>query len=185
MKASTQKQNKKTTKAAFGRKVMKAFAQLAKDKETSSRFCRTTTAARYWMCFSKWLAEHPGKLADETALDFMHSLANAMTSCELAYVLQFETQPSIVRFLADEIEQAIRRESVPERLQMRRRILRDGLHKPFYQGVSVAKLAEQTGSHFINVSTPQCVSAPPICAAKDCNRIAGFSRPGASHTANP
>lgn len=150
MKAPDQDRTAETKEAAFGRKFLKAFARLAKDKETTRRFCRTTTAAQYWMCLSKWLAEHPKKTSDSTVLGCMRSLANAMTSAELAYVLQFETEPCIVRLLAGQITRTVRRETTADRLHERRKILSDGLCKPFLDGVSVAELAERTGTHFIN-----------------------------------
>ena len=86
--------------------------QLAEDPETTARYERATRGAKEWFCYSRWCSETEG-----IAVEYQKSLLSWMMPTEIAYVLQFETNPRLIESLKAGMLVAMDRVTTPERVR--------------------------------------------------------------------
>ena len=92
--------------------IQKYKAALTEDQECCVRFNRATRGAKEWLCYSRWCRETE-KVADE----YQKSLLTWMMPTEIAYVLQFETNPRLIESLKAAMVAAMERVTSPERVR--------------------------------------------------------------------
>ena len=101
-------------------KNMQAIAKtLATDPETKDRYERATAGGKEWFSFSRWVAEDMARWNDAEAEEYRDTLAARLGSTDIAYVLQYETNPDVVAYLKQRLVAAVERETTPERLAKR------------------------------------------------------------------
>ena len=99
---------------------MQAIAKtLATDPETKDRHERATDGGKEWFIFSRWVAENRTRWNDAEAEEYRDTLAARLGSTDIAYVLQYETNPNVVAYLKERLVAAIERETTPEQLAKR------------------------------------------------------------------
>lgn len=119
---------------------------LATDPETKDRYGKAAKGGKEWFCFSRWIAEDISRWNDAEAMAYRDELAAWLASTDIAYVLQYETNPKVVAYLKEKLIAAVERETSNERLRRRARILGNGLErKPVYHGSTTRRLAAQYG----------------------------------------
>ena len=92
---------------------------LATDPETKDRYERATDGGKEWFSFSRWVAEDMTRWDDAEAEEHRDTLAARLGSADIAYVLQYETNPDVVAYLKHRLVAAVERETTPERLAKR------------------------------------------------------------------
>lgn len=101
-------------------KEMQAIAKaLATDPETNDRYEKATKGSREWFCFSRLVAEAKTRWNDAAAAEYREALVDRLVSTDIAYVLQYETNPKVVAYLKKWLVAAVERETAPERLAKR------------------------------------------------------------------
>ena len=79
---------------------MQAIAKaLATDPETNDRYEKATKGSREWFCFSRLVAEAKTRWNDAAAAEYREALVDRLVSTDIAYVLQYETNPKVVAYL--------------------------------------------------------------------------------------
>ena len=117
--------------------------RLSDDPETKDRYERATRGGREWLAFSAWIDEDGSRWADAGVVRYRDMLADWLVLTDIAYVLQFETNPLTIAFLKDRLLPTAKRETMPERIDRKRRKLDMGLHRSFLRGTSVYGLSRQ------------------------------------------
>ena len=92
--------------------IQKYKSVLAEDPECCVRFNRATQGAKEWLCYSRWCRETEG-----IAGEYQKSLLSWMMPTEIAYVLQFETNPRLIESLKAGMLVAMDRITAPERVR--------------------------------------------------------------------
>ena len=117
--------------------------RLSDDPETRDRYERATRGGREWLAFSAWIDEDGSRWTDAGVIRYRDMLADWLVLTDIAYVLQFETNPLTIAFLKDRLLPTAKRETMPERIDRKRRKLDMGLHRSFLRGTSVYGLSRQ------------------------------------------
>lgn len=86
--------------------------RLAVDSETAARYERATRGAKEWLCYSRWCRE-----TKRIEVEYQMSLLSWMMPTEIAYVLQFETNPRLIESLKTGMLVAMDRVTTPERVR--------------------------------------------------------------------
>ena len=86
--------------------------RLAEDSETAARYERATRGAKEWLCYSSWCRE-----TKRIEVEYQMSLLSWMMPTEIAYVLQFETNPRLIESLKTGMLVAMDRVTTPERVR--------------------------------------------------------------------
>lgn len=120
-----------TSKKNFYENMQAMAKALASDRETKSRYAKASEGGREWMCLSRWIAEDKSRWNDQETMEYRDSLAAWLGSLDIVYVLQFETDADVVKYLKKRLVAAIKRETTKKRLKRRREIIERGLYKPW------------------------------------------------------
>lgn len=126
---------------------MRAVAKiLSKSPETKDRYAKARHGGKEWFCFSYWIAKNHTRWNDKEVIEYRDSLVSWLGSVDIAYVLQYETDARVVEYLKERLALAVERETTPERLKGRIRILSNGLYKkPVYGKSTTGQLASSYG----------------------------------------
>ena len=92
---------------------------ITNDPETKDRYANATDRGKEWLCFSTWLAKNRGRWKDREAAELRDHIANRLSSTDVAYVLQFETDIDVVAYLKARLIAAANRETTPRQLAER------------------------------------------------------------------
>lgn len=92
---------------------------LATDPETKNRYKKATNGGKEWFCFSQWVAEDVTRWNNAEAVEYRDALAAWLVSTDIAYVLQYETNPDVIAYLKERLVAAVERETTPERIAKR------------------------------------------------------------------
>ena len=92
---------------------------LSKDPETQDRYASATNRGKRWLCFSAWLANNRERWQDREAAECRDRIANRLSSTDITYVLQFETDIDVVAYLKAKLIAAANRETTPMQLAKR------------------------------------------------------------------
>ena len=92
---------------------------LAADPETKDRYEKATNGGKEWFCFSQWVAEDVTRWNNAEAMEYRDALAAWLVSTDIAYVLQYETNPDVIAYLKERLVAAVERETTPERIAKR------------------------------------------------------------------
>lgn len=89
---------------------------LSEDPETKDRYANATDGGRDWFCYSAWLVENRSRWHDGETARCRDSIASRLTSTDIAYVLQYETDADVVAYLKARLIDAVNKETTPIRL---------------------------------------------------------------------
>ena len=92
---------------------------LSKDPETQDRYASATNRGKKWLCFSAWIAKDRGRWQYREAAECRDRIANRLSSTDITYVLQFETDIDVVAYLKARLIAAVNRETTPRQLAKR------------------------------------------------------------------
>ena len=92
---------------------------LSEDPETKDRYGKATKDGKEWFRFSQWVSESKSRWHNSEAMSYRNSLSDRLNSTDIAYVLQYETNPDVVAYLKKKLIAAVERETTPERLAKR------------------------------------------------------------------
>ena len=95
----------------FAKEMQAISKTLSKDPETKNRYANATNRGKRWLCFSAWLAKDREKWQDHEAAEYRNRIANRLSSTDVAYVLQFETDIDVVSYLKAQLIAAASRET--------------------------------------------------------------------------
>lgn len=99
---------------------MQAIANvLATDPEAKDRYKKADNGAKEWFCFSRWAAEDMARWTNSDAMTFRDALVDRLNSIDIAYILQYETNPDVVTYLKERLVAAVERETKPDELAKR------------------------------------------------------------------
>ena len=86
---------------------------LSEDPETKDRYANATDGGRDWFCYSAWLVENRSRWHDGETARCRDSIASRLTSTDIAYVLQYETDADVVAYLKARLIDAVNNETTP------------------------------------------------------------------------
>lgn len=103
----------------FAKEIQAISKVLSKDTETKDRYSNATNRGKRWLCFSAWLANNRERWQDREAAECRDHIANRLSSTDITYVLQFETDIDVVAYLKAKLIAAANRETTPMQLAKR------------------------------------------------------------------
>ena len=103
----------------FSKEIQAISKVLSEDPETKDRYANATNRGKRWFCFSAWLAKDMERWQDREAAECRDRIANRLSSEDVAYVLQFETDIDVVTYLKARLIAAANRETTPRQLAKR------------------------------------------------------------------
>ena len=103
----------------FNKHMHDMAKSLSKDQETKDRYASDTNRGKSWFCYSAWLAADRARWQVREAAKLRDHIANRLSSTDIAYVLQFETDMDVVAYLKTRLIAAANRETTPKQLAKR------------------------------------------------------------------
>ena len=92
---------------------------ISEDPETKDRYANATNRGKRWLCYSAWLEKDRARWQDREAAKYRDRIANLLSSTDIVYTLQFETDLDVVAYLKARLIAAANRETTPRQLAKR------------------------------------------------------------------
>lgn len=101
--------------------------ELGSNPDSKDRYARAGIGGKEWFAFSAWIAEDRRRWLDEKVVLYRDSLVSWLALTDIAYVLQFESDPEIADYLKSILPEVASRETTEYRLARKREALTRGL----------------------------------------------------------
>lgn len=103
----------------FAKEIQAISKVLSEDPETKDRYANASNRGKRWLCYSAWLTKDRARWQGREAAECRDHIANRLSSMDIAYVLQFETDIDVVAYLKAKLIAAANRETTPRQLAKR------------------------------------------------------------------